>query len=124
MIQDGVEEDVIIIHAIIEELTIGVNCLNTWKSPFLLENCPSLQRITVKERSCMNVDLVKIRNNESLKVIEWDDGAFTNADEVILEGTFGIVVLIYIFLLYNPFGQEKDRCTIQPDVFSKVLFNY
>ena len=101
IIEDECEEDVVFIHAIIEELTIGVNCLNSWKSPFIVENCPCLQRITVKGRSCRNVDGVKIRNNEMLKVIDLENDVFTNAYEVILESIIEIVITIYIFLLYN-----------------------
>ena len=56
----------------------------------MIENYPNLEKIVVKKNSLMNLNSLKICNNEKLKTIETEDGncregAFINVKNVIIE---------------------------------------
>ena len=54
-------------------------------------NYPNLEKIVVKKNSLKNLNSLKICNNEKLKTIEiedseeWEEGAFQNVKNVIIE---------------------------------------
>ena len=68
----------------------------------MIENYPNLEKIVVKKNSLMNLNSLKICNNERLKTIEIEDGdfmrgngAFKNVKNVIIESIS--IVLFDIF---------------------------
>ena len=76
----------------LQEMIIGEGCFNEWKDDLLIENYPNLEKIVVKKNSFMNLNSLKICNNDKLKTIEiengtWngDNGAFLNVKNVIIE---------------------------------------
>ena len=80
-------------------MIIGEGCFNEVKDDLVIENYPNLEKIVVKNQSLMNLNSLKICNNEKLKTIEiedgdewrdgnWNidgDGAFWNVKNVIIE---------------------------------------
>ena len=58
----------------LQEMIIGKNCLNKWEDDLVIENYPNLEKIVVKKNSLQNWNLLKICNNEKLKIIEIEDG--------------------------------------------------
>ena len=57
----------------------------------VIENYPNLEKIVVKNNSLKNLNSLKICNNDKLKVIEiengeeWNEGAFMDVNNVIIE---------------------------------------
>ena len=75
----------------VSELTIK-NC-NEVKEDLVIENAPNLEKIIVKKESLKNLKSLRICNNEKLKsiVVEdgaWLNGAFWNVKNVIIESMF------------------------------------
>ena len=71
---------------------------NDYWGNLVIENYPNLEKIVVKKNSLMNLNSLKICNNEKLKTIEIEDGeewqengklyiigAFYNVKNVIIE---------------------------------------
>ena len=50
-----------------------------------ISNYPNLEKIVVKKNSLNNLKSLKICNNEKLKTIEVEEGAFYNVKNVIIE---------------------------------------
>ena len=75
----------------LQTLEIGENCLNEVKDDLVIEDYPNLEHIFVKKNSLMNLNSLKICNNDKLKTIEiedgerWKEGAFRNVKNVIIE---------------------------------------
>ena len=75
----------------LQEIIIGEGCLNEWKFDLVIENYPNLEKIVVKKNSLKNLKSLKICNNDKLKTIEieygeeWEEGAFWNVKNVIIE---------------------------------------
>ena len=55
-------------------MIIEEECLNKLKDDLVIENYPNLEKIVVKGKSLMNLNSLKICNNEKLKTIEIEDG--------------------------------------------------
>ena len=70
-------------------MIIGKGCFNGIKDNLVIENYPNLEKIVVRMNSLMNLNSLKICNNEKLKIIEIEDGyldgAFHNVKNVIIE---------------------------------------
>ena len=58
---------------------------NDYFGNLVIENYPNLEKIIVKKRSLQNLNSLKICNNEKLKTIEIEDGAFENVKNLIIE---------------------------------------
>ena len=58
---------------------------NDYFGNLVIENYPNLEKIVVKKNSLMNLNSLKICNNEKLKTIEIEDYAFENVKNVIIE---------------------------------------
>ena len=75
----------------IKEMIIEEEFGNDYYDNLVIENYPNLEKIVVKKNSLMNLNSLKICNNEKLKTIEiedgiWrDNGAFYNVKNVIIE---------------------------------------
>ena len=69
----------------LQEMIIGEGCFNKVKDDLLIENYPNLEKIVVKKNSLMNLNSVKICNNEKLKTIEIEKNVFYNVKNVIIE---------------------------------------
>ena len=74
----------------LQSFEIGDGCLNEWKDDLVIENYPNLEKIVVKKYSLMNLNSLKICNNEKLKTIEIEDGgrdegSFYYVKNVIIE---------------------------------------
>ena len=66
-------------------MIIGEGCFNEVRDDLLIENYPNLEKIVVKKESLQNLNSLKICNNEKLKTIEVENGAFYNVKNVIIE---------------------------------------
>ena len=55
-------------------MIIGKGCFNGIKDNLVIENYPNLEKIVVRMNSLMNLNSLKICNNEKLKTIEVEDG--------------------------------------------------
>ena len=78
----------------IQEMIIEKGFGNDYYGNLVIENYPNLQSIIVKKNSLKNLNSLKICNCEILKNIDiedgdnwddWDDGAFNNVKNVIIE---------------------------------------
>ena len=75
----------------IEKMIIKSEFGNDYFGNLIIQNYPNLQSIVVKKNSLKNLNSLKICNCEKLKSIEiednafWDDGAFSNVKNVIIE---------------------------------------
>ena len=75
----------------IEEMIIEEEFGNDYYGNLIIQNYPNLQSIIVKKNSLRNLNSLKICNCEKLKTIEtedggrWEDGAFDNVKNVIIE---------------------------------------
>ena len=58
---------------------------NDYYGNLVIENYPNLEKIVVKKNSLKYLNSLKICNNEKLKTIEIEGGAFRNVKNVILE---------------------------------------
>ena len=58
---------------------------NDYFGNLVIENYPNLEKIVVKKNSLMNLNSLKICNNEKLKTIEIEDGDFHDVKNVIIE---------------------------------------
>ena len=58
---------------------------NDYYGDLVIENYPNLEKIVVKNHSLYNLNSLKICNNEKLKTIEIEDGAFENVKNLIIE---------------------------------------
>jgi len=61
---------------------------NNYKGDFVIESYPLLEKIVVKEDMLKNMNMLKICNNEKLRTIEIEDGAFENVKNLIIESIF------------------------------------
>ena len=66
-------------------MIIGEGCFNGLEDDLVIENYPNLEKIVVKKNSLQNLKSLKICNNEKLKTIEIEDGAFENVKNLIIE---------------------------------------
>ena len=75
----------------IEEMIIESGSGNDYYGNLIIQNYSNLQSIIVKKNSLRNLNSLKICNCENLKTIEiedsddWDDSAFNNVKNVIIE---------------------------------------
>ena len=82
----------------LQEIIIGEGCFREVKDDLVIENYPNLEKVVVKKGSLINLNLLKIFNNDKLKTIEIEDGerweingvwvstgAFKNVKNVIIE---------------------------------------
>ena len=69
----------------IKEMIIEEEFGNDYYGNLVIENYPNLEKIVVKKNSLKNLNSLKICNNEKLKTIEIEDGAFYNVKNVIIE---------------------------------------
>ena len=74
----------------LQEMIIGKGCFNGIKDNLVIENYPNLEKIVVRMNSLMNLNSLKICDNEKLKTIvtesgDWANGAFRNVKNVIIE---------------------------------------
>ena len=69
----------------IEEMIIEEGFGNGYFGNLLIENYPNLEKIVVKKNSLMNLNSLKICNNEKLKTIEIEEYSFRNVKNVIIE---------------------------------------
>ena len=66
---------------------------NDYFGNLVIEKYPNLEKIVVKNESLMNLNSLKICNNEKLKIIEiedgerWEGSAFHNMNNVIIESS-------------------------------------
>ena len=100
------ENDMFKVHNMINELVICAKSFNRWVGNLVIENYPNLEKITVKKKSLMNLNSLKICSCEKLKTIKTEDsdyekGAFYNVKNVIIESIWIFDFCIYIFLIYN-----------------------
>ena len=58
---------------------------NDYYGNLVIENYLNLEKIVVKKNSLMNLNSLKICNNDKLKTIEIEDGAFENVKNLIIE---------------------------------------
>ena len=58
---------------------------NDYYGTLVIENYPNLEKIIVKKNSLQNLNSLKICNNDKLKTIKIQDGAFCNVKNVIIE---------------------------------------
>ena len=58
---------------------------NDYFGNLVIENYPNLEKIVMKYHSMMNLNSLKICNNENLKTIEIEDHVFGNVKNVIIE---------------------------------------
>ena len=70
----------------LQEMSIGG--LKKVKTTLVIENYPNLEKIVVKKYSLQNLNSLKICNNEKLKTIEIENGAFRNVKNVVIESIF------------------------------------
>ena len=68
-------------------MIIGEGCLNEVKDDLVIENYPNLEKIVVEKGSLMNLNSLKICNNDKLKTIEIGNGDFKNVKNVIIESS-------------------------------------
>ena len=66
-------------------MIIGERCFNEVKDDLVIENYPNLEKIVVKKNSLNNLKSLKVCNNEKLKTIQIELGAFENVKNVIIE---------------------------------------
>ena len=71
-------------------MIIGERCFREVKDDLLIENYPNLEKIVVKKWALINLNSLKICNNEKLKTIvtesgDWNSGALRNVKNVIIE---------------------------------------
>ena len=71
-------------------MIIGKGCFREVKDDLLIENYPNLEKIVVRMNSLMNLNSLKICDNEKLNTIKIengyrDNGAFHNVKNVIIE---------------------------------------
>ena len=72
-------------------MIIGEGCFKKVKDDLVIENYPNLEKIVVKKNSLQNLKSLKICNNDKLKTIEiedgeeWEEGAFSNVKNLIIE---------------------------------------
>ena len=69
----------------IKEMIIEEEFGNDYYGNLVIENYPNLKKIVVKKNSLNNLNSLKICNNEKLKTIEIEDGAFYYVKSVIIE---------------------------------------
>ena len=69
----------------IKEMIIEEGFGNDYYGNLVIENYPNLEKIVVKKDSLRNLNSLKICNNEKLKTIEIENGAFWNVNIVIIE---------------------------------------
>ena len=79
----------------LQEMIIGEGCFYEVKDDLVIENYPNLEKIAVKKNSLKNLNSLKICNNEKLKTIEVEDGAFGGVNNVIIESIS--IILFDIF---------------------------
>ena len=65
---------------------------NMWRGELVIDNYPNLEKIVIRRNSLKNKNMLKICNNERLKIIEVEDdntyynySALWNTKSVILE---------------------------------------
>ena len=58
---------------------------NDYYGNLVIENYPHLEKIVVKKKSLMNLNSLKICNNDKLKTIEIEDGILCNVKNVIID---------------------------------------
>ena len=72
-------------------MIIEIGFGNDYYGNLIIQDYPNLQSIIVKKNSLRNLKSLKICNCEKLKTIEtedggrWEDGAFDNVKNVIIE---------------------------------------
>ena len=76
----------------IEEMIIEEDFGNDYYGNLIIENYPNLQSIIVKKNSLQNLNSLKIRENEKLKIIDIDEGAFENVKKMILESNINRIL--------------------------------
>ena len=69
----------------LQEMIIGEGCFNDVKDDLVIENYSNLEKIVVKKESLQHLNLLKICNNEKLKIIEIEDCVLSNLKNVIIE---------------------------------------
>ena len=69
----------------INEMIIEKEFGNDYYGNLVIDNYPNLEKIVVKKNSLKYLNSLKICNNEKLKTIEIEDGAFENVRNVIIE---------------------------------------
>ena len=69
----------------IKEMIIEEEYGNDYFGNYVIENYPNLEKIVVKKNSLMNLNSLKICNNEKLKTIEIEYDTFCNVKNVIIE---------------------------------------
>ena len=64
---------------------------NDYFGNLVIENYPNLEKIIVMKRSLRSLNSLKICNNEKLKTIKIQDGAFCNVKNVIIESIYYLI---------------------------------
>ena len=75
----------------IEEMIIKERFGNDYYGNLVIENYPNLEKIVVKIESLNYLNSLKICNNEKLKTIKIQDGAFCNVKNVIIESIYYLI---------------------------------
>ena len=69
----------------VKEMIIEEKFGNDYFGDLVIENYPNLEKIVVNKNSLKNLNSLKICNNEKLKTIEIEDGAFYRVNKVLIE---------------------------------------
>ena len=76
----------------IKEMIIEERFGNDYFGNLVIENYPNLEKIVVKKYSLQKLNLLKICNNEKLKIIEIENDDFKNVKNVIIESILKMII--------------------------------
>ena len=103
-------------------MIIGERCFREVKDDLVIENYLNLEKIIVKKGSFMNLNSLKICNNEKLKTIEIEDGedwnsVFYEVKNVIIES------ISIIFLIFSDLSNLQSFITGYDSFCSTIRFS-